>query len=129
MSVLKEIRRRVRHVWGPVLAAAVIGYLGYHAVQGERGLIAWWQVTQQIERSEATLAEVRGEREALERRVGSLRPESLDPDMLDERARIMLNLARPDEVVILNADGEEGGRAPSGDVGRGSGKQWIGEIR
>ena len=29
-----------------------------------------------------------------------LRTASLDPDMLDERARAMLNVAKPDEVVV-----------------------------
>jgi cell division protein FtsB len=37
----------------------------------------------------------------LERRVALLRPESLDRDMLEERARAVLNLARPEDRVIL----------------------------
>ena len=37
----------------------------------------------------------------LERDVALLRPESLDPDMLDERARASLNLAHPDDLVML----------------------------
>jgi cell division protein FtsB len=44
---------------------------------------------------------VRAERDALDHRVGLLRPEHLDRDMLDERAREMLNLAGPNEIVIL----------------------------
>ncbi len=129
MSASGEIRRRARHVAGPALVAALIGYFGYHAVQGEHGLIAWWRITQQIERVEATLDETRAEREALERRVALLRPESLDPDMLEERARIMLNLARPDEVIILDAGAKVGGGATRGKLDRESGRQWFGEIR
>lgn len=101
MPVRGEIRRRVRQVLGPVLAAAIVGYFGYHAVEGKRGLIAWWQVTQQIKRAKATLARTGAEREDLERRVSLLRSEHLDPDLLDERARIMLDMVAPDEVVIL----------------------------
>ena len=37
----------------------------------------------------------------LERRVSLLRPESLDRDMLEERARAVLDLARPEERVIV----------------------------
>jgi len=33
--------------------------------------------------------------------VSLLRPESLDPDMLDERARAILNLANQDDLVML----------------------------
>jgi cell division protein FtsB len=133
MSASGEIRRRARHVAGPALVAALIGYFGFHAVQGEHGLIAWWRIAQQIERTQAALDETRGEREALERRVTLLRPESLDPDMLEERARIMLNLAHPDEVIILDAGAEVPTGATEGEPGRGSGgesgRRWFGEIR
>ncbi len=37
----------------------------------------------------------------LERDVALLRPESLDPDMLDERARAILNLAHQDDLIML----------------------------
>jgi cell division protein FtsB len=33
-----------------------------------------------------------------------LRPESLDPDMLEERARVLLNLAHPNDIVIMRGD-------------------------
>ena len=43
-------------------------------------------------------SEVKGR---LERDVALLRPESLDPDMLDERARAILNLAHPDDLIMM----------------------------
>jgi hypothetical protein len=33
--------------------------------------------------------------------VALLRPESLDPDMLDERARAILNLAHQDDLIMM----------------------------
>ena len=39
-------------------------------------------------------------REALERRVSLLKPDSLDLDILDERVRATINLGLPNEVVI-----------------------------
>ena len=102
MALLGEIRRRARHVAGPVVMAGIAVYFGYHAVEGDRGLIAWWHVTSQLESAEATLTRVRGEREALEHRVALLGPDRLDLDLLDERAHEMLNLGRANEVVILN---------------------------
>jgi cell division protein FtsB len=110
MALMGEIRRRVRHVAGPVLMAGIAVYFGYHAVEGDRGLIAWWHVTSQLESADATLERVRDRREALERRVALLGPDRLDLDLLDERAHLMLNLGRPDEVVILNPHEE---RAPA----------------
>jgi cell division protein FtsB len=40
------------------------------------------------------------ERRVIERRVAALRPDSLDLDMLDERARQVLDLVHEDELVI-----------------------------
>ena len=44
MTLLYEMRKRARHVVGPVLAISVFGYFAYHSVQGDRGLIAWLQL-------------------------------------------------------------------------------------
>ncbi|MBL8631153.1 MAG: septum formation initiator family protein [Rhodospirillaceae bacterium] len=75
-------------------------YFGYHAVQGDRGLIAWWNLRFEIERANATLAEVSAEKKALEHRVALLRSESLDPDMLEERARVMLGAVGPNDRIV-----------------------------
>src|SRR5437868_66666 len=101
MTLLAELRRRARFVAGPIFGLAVIGYFSYHLVQGDRGLIAWMQLTQQIREAKVAAEKVRGEREALDNRVARLRPEHLDPDLLDERARATLNVVGPNEVVIL----------------------------
>ena len=45
MKVLSEIRLRSSHIMGPILCIVLILYIAYHAVQGDRGLIAYWQLT------------------------------------------------------------------------------------
>ena len=42
----------------------------------------------------------RTERDAWERRVAGLRSRHIDADTLDERARAMLNLADPTDVIV-----------------------------
>jgi cell division protein FtsB len=101
MVFIAEIRKRARFVAGPVLGISLAAYFAYHLVEGERGLIAWHRLSQQLKEAKTTQAEVRGDRDALDRRVGLLRPEHLDRDMLDERARETLNLAGPNDIVIL----------------------------
>lgn len=101
MVALAGFRRRIRFVVGPLVGLSLIGYFGYHLVEGDRGLVAWMRLTQQIREAKAELDAARGEREALDRRVSLLRPEHLDRDMLDERARATLNYAGPNDVVIL----------------------------
>ena len=45
------------------------------------------------------------EHQHLAEQVALMRPDNLDPDMLEERARIMLNYVRPDELVIIDGAG------------------------
>ena len=59
------------------------------------------RANQQIREASATRDAVAAERAVWERRVSLLRPTSVDPDLLEERARTVLNLGQPDELVIL----------------------------
>jgi len=102
MSFVKELRVRARHVVGPVLGIMVVTYFGFHVVHGDRGLMAWWQLRQHIETASVSLGEIEAKRVALERRVRLLHPNSLDPDMLEERARIMLNYGHINDIVALD---------------------------
>ncbi len=100
MGLIAEFRSRLRTVVVPVLWVAGVGYFAYHAVQGDRGLIAWVQLKQRVAETRVITAETAGRRLMLERRVRMLNPDSLDADLLDERARVMLNLGYPDEIII-----------------------------
>jgi cell division protein FtsB len=101
MSLLREIRSRARHIVGPVLGICAVGYVAYHLVHGDRGLFAWWQLTQRVADAQEVLDAVKTERKVMENRVKLLHPQSLDPDMLDERARAMLNYGKPGDIVIF----------------------------
>ncbi|MGM0560624.1 MAG: FtsB family cell division protein [Pseudomonadota bacterium] len=105
MAVLNEIRDRIRQVAPQVLAACVVVYFVFHAIQGDRGLLAYLQLTQQLEETEAVAQDLSERRTAWEHKVSLLKPGSLDPDMLEERARSVLNYLRDDEVVIYLPEG------------------------
>lgn len=95
------IKRRMRMVLGPLIGAGAVFYFGYHTIQGDRGLMAWWQLRHEIAESELLLVQSAEARLRLEHRVNLLRPDSLDPDLLEERARAMFNLGHDSEIVIL----------------------------
>lgn len=82
-------------------AALVIGYFGVHAYTGDRGLNARKNLDQQIAELSAELATVKAEREKWQRRVALLKPERIDPDLLDERARDLLDYVHRRDVVII----------------------------
>jgi cell division protein FtsB len=101
MQVLQELKRRARHAVAPVLGIGIFGYFAYHAIEGDRGLFAFMRLKEQVAEAEQMQREIAAIRAELDHRVSLLRPEHTDPDMLDERARMMLNLAQPDEIVIF----------------------------
>ncbi|MBM3481918.1 MAG: septum formation initiator family protein [Alphaproteobacteria bacterium] len=84
-----------------MLGVLLMLYFGYHAVQGDRGLLALMKRSNDVEEARSRVAALRAEHEAIEHKVARLKPESLDLDLLDERARAILNLSAPDEVVLI----------------------------
>ncbi|MEQ9488394.1 MAG: septum formation initiator family protein [Alphaproteobacteria bacterium] len=101
MAVLTEIRRRARQITIPVIGACVLGYFAYHTVQGDRGLLSYWRMSQEVNRAETTLAAIQEHREVLERRVSLLRAKGLDLDMLDQQARLLFNLLDRNDLMIF----------------------------
>lgn len=104
-SFADNLNRIARHAAWQVLGMGVLTYFVYHAIYGDRGFIAQSRLQSEIQQAELVLEQVRGERTEMEHRASLLRPDSLDPDMLDERARLLLNYTRPDELVILQPRG------------------------
>lgn len=100
MAVIRELRRQARQIIASLLGIGVIGYFAYHAIEGERGLRSYFALKHRIELAAAERDAAVAERLVIERRVAALRPESLDLDMLDERARQVLNLVHEDDFVI-----------------------------
>ena len=99
--MLKLIRQRLRYIWGPFIGFGLVVYFAYHTIEGDRGVLAYLRLKSQLDEAELQLAKVTSDRQELEHRVLLLRPDHLDPDMLEERARIMLNMGRDGETVIL----------------------------
>ena len=90
-------------VGGAVFAIAVIAmiaYLALAAFQGEHGLFSLFRIEAQEARLRAELSALQAERAAILNKTQRLSTESLDLDLLDEQARKVLGLGRPDEMII-----------------------------
>lgn len=97
----RQLRRRARALAGPLVGIALTGYFAYNLLVGDRGLLAWVRLEQELHAENGKLASLDAERAALDLKVRNLTPDHLDPDLLDERVRATLNLAAPDEIVIM----------------------------
>lgn len=113
MEIGREIRRRLRQVALPLLGACLSAYFVFHAIHGDRGILAWLRLNQELKVATAEAAGAAAGRKAMERRVTLLSNNSLDLDMLEERARVMLNYAHPDDLIIF-LDRQIDAAAPAG---------------
>jgi len=92
------------------MGIALTAYFFYNLVEGEHGLLRWLSVTREIRAENANLEADRAQREALDLKISDLKPDHLDPDLLDERVRATLNLVARDEIVIMQPmTSQEGG--------------------
>jgi cell division protein FtsB len=104
MVVMHEMRRRARFLVGPLLGLALTSYFVYHTIEGDRGLRAWRDITQQLRAASDQLNTVEAERDALAHKVAGLDPNHVDPDLLDQQIRATLDLVGPNELVIMQKD-------------------------
>lgn len=82
------------------VAALVIGYFGVNAYTGNHGLRAKQDLDQQITQLSVELSGLKAERAVWDRRIALLKSDSIDPDMLDERARALLDYVDPRDLVL-----------------------------
>ncbi len=101
MAILYEIRVRARKILPTVLAASVVGYFGYHALHGERGFLAWRELKGDLAAARGVETQLAERRARLDHRTALLRADNLDPDLLEERAQVLLGYGHPRDLVVL----------------------------
>jgi len=106
MGLGQRIKRALRSAIAPTLFLSLVAYFMWNATQGDRGLQAYALREQQLKAVRAELTRVQGEQREWDRRVAELRSQHVDPDMLDERARAMLNLVDPADIVVPYGPGK-----------------------
>jgi cell division protein FtsB len=99
------VRTRLRSIVLPIVLYLVLGvasgYLVWGASNGEHGLKAKEQFDAEAVELKAQLAGLKDERARWELRVASLRPESIDRDLLDEEAHALIDRVAKDAVVVF----------------------------
>lgn len=85
-----------------------LGYFAYHLFVGDHGLEARARLENEVKILDGELRGLEAVRGRLDRDVALMRADKLDPDMLDERARAVLNFSHPNDIVIMNKRFETG---------------------
>ena len=101
MNYLANIQKRMKSALWPAVYLFAFFYLGFHTIQGNYGLSSLRDLRTELQSVTVVADDVRVERQALEVKVNRLRPDNLDPELLDERARAVLGYTRADEVVVF----------------------------
>jgi cell division protein FtsB len=101
MTVWSLVTSTMKQAVVPLIGVAILVYLGLNLMNGQRGLLRLIHVKGEVSAAEAVLDREQDRRERLEHAVSMLRPDSLDVDLLDERARSVLNFSHPDDFVIF----------------------------
>ena len=97
--------RLLRQALALAAILVAIGYVASDAVRGPHGLIANQILHARIAALQNELAALKAQRLRLERDAELLGPKAASqPALLDEQARALLDLARPSDIVIVNAE-------------------------
>ena len=97
----KNNRNIISQMLATVLSFGLFAYFCFHLMHGDMGYFALRGVDQKLAETQDKYDHMLAEHTTLENRVKLLRPASLSLDMLDERARVVLGFARPEEREIL----------------------------
>lgn len=94
--------------WRPILTSltclALISYFTYHLLTGDHGMRSRAELQNRVAALQGELAGLKAVRARIERDVDLMRASHLDPDMLDEQVRAILNFAHPNDIVILDGN-------------------------
>lgn len=101
MNKLFNHRVVIRENLISLIGMCLVLYFTYHAIYGSRSLMQMMSLKSQIETMSLERDKLASERTALEQRVSMMRPGSLDRDLLEERARVVLGYKNENDMIIL----------------------------
>jgi cell division protein FtsB len=107
MGIMRSIKRAAVAMIAPTVFMSLTGYFCWQATRGDHGLRTYEARRTQLVVAQNEQVAAEAERDMWETRVAGLRANHIDPDTLDERARAMLNLAEPDDIVVPYGPGKD----------------------
>lgn len=90
----------------PIILLVILAYLFVNYLYGNHGFFAYKEKQKILTQEQKTLAQTKVQEAKWQQLVDSLKEKSLDPDVLDERARLMLNMSGQDDIILLRNNKE-----------------------
>jgi cell division protein FtsB len=106
--------KRVFQTLFSALGACIVGYFIYLTLLGNQGWFAMLRAQHEVSVQETTLEKLQKERAELQHKTQLLRSNNLDPDLLEEKSRELLNYSKPNEIIILTPPSDPSKKAQTG---------------
>ena len=104
MDLGLDIHHKIKKNWLLLTSSFIAVYFCFHIFCGDRNIYRYFILKHEIAQATAVSKQYEAVRVNLQRNVDYLSNISLDIDLLEERARTVLNMAADDEFVILDSD-------------------------
>lgn len=98
-------RLKRRAVWRSLLITVLLiafqCYLGFNMIGGQFGVTSQKQMRVDIEALKAQSATLQADIDSYRHKASLFDPSKLDPDILTEKARALLQMAQPDDLIVM----------------------------
>jgi cell division protein FtsB len=98
--LLRAFKNRLRAMIPPVIFLGITWYFAWNAMHGSRGLEAQRVQLAELAKAQAAFTAIDAQRSLWETRIATLNGQTVARDMLDNEARLVLNLADPADLVV-----------------------------
>lgn len=102
MGIWFNLQEKIKNSGLLIFIVFLFFYFSYFTINGDRGLLRYMYLNKEIKQAQAISDQFRTQKEELESKVKLLSSNSLDVDLLEERAREVLNYVGEDEFIILD---------------------------
>lgn len=117
-------------VWRHLLVTGILlafqVYLGYSVMSGQFGIDSREVLESQIDDLGATSSALQAEIDSFRHRIDLFQTTKMDPDLVSERARALLSMSNPSDIVVM-VDAASG-KPISGSYALSTDTQLTGEI-
>ena len=82
----------------------ILVYLIFHTIYGNRGILSYFKLKSEVKEMSSILDQKKITRLNLEKQVQNLLSDTMDKDLIEEKAKKLLFLSNKNEEIVINHD-------------------------